>query len=313
MTLVQPERSQENLLKGPDLDALLQGFDDFAPDIDPDDPDSAQKAQEAKAVADSALDGLVASVSCIAAERARRAAANDAAEQKIDKDVMAIDQEHRFTFSDLETRLPFAGFSLRQGEVIISDDIFTHEKRKEHIQAVRERNRRAETYGLAPFANKNGGTSAARELLETELLRRSFSKDAIFAAQLALTELVSNTGIHGGADGGIAGRFEARFFPESDQLVMMAINATSRPNESARDSRAPQTGGRGLSLLAGLIGTENLGKLRAYYSPRPNEDVDKAVERLYTYAGASLAGLGRTATFAIVDRKLQSTDTALTA
>lgn len=271
--------------KGKDLDALLAGFpDDFgatAPSI--------EEGPEALAQSDAALMALTQGV---------RAGINERGEE-IDKkgvlgDVLKEDRQRRFTFGDLSRRLPFDGFNFNSGTSVLSDNILTTRERDIRVAAVAEAMENGDAY------EENVGTHAAREALDKRLKALDFGAHARDVALLALSELCTNTSMHGEGIDGIAGRCEAQYFPELGKLVITAINVSSRPKQSKEDDpRGSQEKGRGLIVLAGFLKEEkigdNLGRFR--YSTTIGE-------RYLTSSSAEVAGIGRTATYACIAKDL---------
>jgi anti-sigma regulatory factor (Ser/Thr protein kinase) len=307
------------------IDALLEKFDDSAfggltppsslESTAPEAGSADAAAAAAKQAADDSLSLFAQSIQAADAKQRERAAiadANDRVEENVIlPDVRQQDVQRQFTFADLQLQRPFRGFTLTQPEtLILSDIIFTERRREEEMAKIIAHNAEAERQGLPP---KSGGVSAARKKIGARLEARGFSEHACDVAQLALSELCGNTSMYSTtADEGIAGRLEARYFEDQDAVVIMSINGSSRPTQkTGDDTRSSQTRGRGLALIRGFVGEENLGKLRVYYSPEGGAQQEineprhiKGVERFYTNRGASIAGLGRTAVYVVVSRNL---------
>ena len=285
MTLAHTERIQTDMTEhnpeampsGDALDKLLASFpDDLGTEAAPTEEDAKKMRAESDAIVARLTDGLYANI--------------------VLDDVLDVDEPRQFTFANLTRRLPFDGFNFSMGANILSDNILTTRERKLRKQAAEEAAARGESY------EEELGIKYARHTLGEQLDELGFSDHAQYVAKLALSELCSNTSIHGEGIDGIAGRCEAQYFPEMGRLVITAINVSNRPKQRKEDDpRGVQEKGRGLSLLAGFLREpngqigDNLGRFR--YS-------DSIVERYSTSPAAEVAGIGRTATFAVIAKDL---------
>lgn len=284
MTLAHTERIHVDMapsdpefrFTGDALDELLKGFPEDFGAAAPTEDEAADKTDQNDAVLAGLQDRVFANSSL--------------------GDVGDVDKSRRFTFTDLDRRLPFDGFSFNTGVVVLSDNILTTRERDRRIAKALEAKREGEPY------EENLGTQYAREQLDLRLSEHGFTEHARHIAKLALTELCSNTSIHGEGIDGIAGRCEAQYFPEMGKLVVTAVNVSNRPKQRKEDdTRGVQEKGRGLYTLAGFLREEggeigdNMGRFR--YS-------DTIVERYTTSPSAEVAGIGRTATFAVIDKEL---------
>lgn len=286
MTLAHPERIQIENMAGQDpesrftgdaLDELLKDFPMLEDSAVSAPALTAEEARDKAAESDALLFSLTENV-----------------RQAMQKDVLRVDEEHRFTFADLERRLPFDGFRFNDGIVVLSDNILTTRERNRRVEA----HKRAEKEGLPH--NENFGTQYARDVLDGRLKELGFNDHARHIAQLALSELCANTSIHGEGIKGIAGRCEAQYFPDIAKLVITAINVSSRPKQRKEDdTRGVQEKGRGLYTLAGFLREEDIGDNMGRF--RYN---DAIIERFIISPAAEVAGIGRTATFAVIDKDL---------